>query len=53
MDDIDIANYQDDNTPYITADDKDGVIASLENPSNTLLKSFGDNLFKSNADKCH
>ena len=53
MDDIDIANYDDDNTPYITADDKDGVIASLENPSNTLLKSFGDSLFKSNADKCH
>ena len=53
IDDIDIANYADDNTPYITADDKDGVIASLENASNTLFKWFGDYLFKSNADKYH
>ena len=53
IDDIDIANYSDDNTPYITADDKDGVVASLENASNTLFKWFGDNLFKSNADKYH
>ena len=53
MDDIDIAKYADDNTPYLTADDIDGVIASLENASGTLFKWFSDNLFKGNADKCH
>ena len=53
MGDIDIANYADDNTPYVTADDIDGVIAFLENASNTLFKWFSDNLFKGNAFKCH
>ena len=53
MDDIDIAKYADDNAPYLTADDIDGVIASLENASGTLFKWFSDNLFKGNADKCH
>ena len=51
MDDKDIANYADGNTPYVTADDIDGVIASLENASNTLFKWFSDNLFKGNVDK--
>ena len=37
MDDIDIANYADDNTPYVTADDIDGDTASLENASNALF----------------
>ena len=53
MDDIDIENYAEDNAPYVTADDIDGVTASLENASNTLFKWFSDNLFKGNADKCH
>ena len=53
MDDIDIANHADDKISYVTADDIDGVIASLENASNTLFKWFSDNLFKGNADKCH
>ena len=52
VDDIDIANYADDNTPYNTADDIDGVIAPFENASNTLPKWFSDNPFKGNADKC-
>ena len=38
MDDIHIVNYADDNTPYVTADDIEGVITSLENPSDTLFK---------------
>ena len=46
MDDID-------NTPYVTAKDIDGVIASLENASNTLFKMFRGNLLKFNASKCH
>ena len=53
MDDLDITNYADNNTPYVTTEDIDGVIASLENASNTLFKWFRDNLFKGNANKCH
>ena len=53
MDDTDIVNCADDNTPYITEDDLDGVIASLTNASNTLFKWFSENLFKGNANKCH
>ena len=53
MDDTDIVNYADDNTPYVTAGDVDGVITSLENTSNILFKWFSDNNFKGNADKCH
>ena len=48
MNNIDIANYADNNTPYLTADDIDGVIASLKNASNALFKWFSDN-----ADKCN
>ena len=46
MDDID-------NTPYVTAEDIDGVIASLENASNTSFKMFRVNLLKFNANKRH
>ena len=53
MDDTDIANYAHNNTPYVTADDIDGVIASLENASNTLFKWCKGNLLKGNANKCH
>ena len=31
MDDIDIANYPDNNTPHVSADNIDGFIASSEN----------------------
>ena len=53
MDDTDITNYSDGNSPYVTADNIDRVLASLENASNTLYRWFSDNLFKGNADKCH
>ena len=46
MDDID-------NTPYVTAEDIDGVIASLENASNTLFKMFRGNLLKLNSNKSY
>ena len=36
---------------HVTADDIDGVLASLENASNTLFKWFSDNLLKVNVDK--
>ena len=53
MDELDITNYADNNTPYVTAEDIDGVIASLENASNTLFKWFRGNLFKDKVGKCH
>ena len=53
IENTDIASYADDNTPYISTDDIDGVIKSLEEGLATLFKWFSDNLMKSNADKCH
>ena len=50
---IDIANYADDNTPYTSSNDVNGLIKSLEEASKELFKWFDDNLMKSNPDKCH
>ena len=49
---VGIANYADDNTPYISSNDVNGLIKSLEEASKELW--FGDNLMKSsNPDNCH
>ena len=53
IEDTDIASYADDNTPYVIADNIDGVIKSLEEASEILFKWFSDNLMRINADKCH
>ena len=53
LNDVDIASYADDNTPYVIADDINGVITSLEKASKALFEWFENNLLKSNADKCH
>ena len=53
IEDTDIASYADDNTPYVIADNIDGVIKSLEEASEILFKWFNDNLMKINANKCH
>ena len=53
LNDVDIASYADDNTPYVIADDINGVITSLEQTSKALFEWFENNLLKSNADKCH
>ena len=53
VENIDIASYADDNTPYISANDINEVILSLEKATDTLFKWFSDNVMKSNADKCH
>ena len=53
IEDTEIASYADDNTPYVIADNIDGVIKSLEEASEILFKWFNDNLMKINADKCH
>ena len=53
LNDVDIASYADDNTPYVIADEINGVITSLEQKSRALFEWFENNLLKSNADKCH
>ena len=53
IEDTDIASYANDNSPYVSADDIDGVIKYLEEASEILFKWFNDNLMKINADKCH
>ena len=52
--DIDIANFADDNTPYLSAENvKEDVIESLERASVSLFRWFENSLFESNADKSH
>ena len=36
--DVDIESYEDDNTPYVFADDIHGVITSLEKASTALFE---------------
>ena len=52
LSEIDIANYADDNTPYTSSNDVNGLIKSLEEASKKFFKWFDDNLTKSNPDKC-
>ena len=51
--DIDIANFADDNTPYLSAKNIEDVIESLERASVSLFRWFENNLLKGNDDKCH
>ena len=53
LSEIDIANYADDNMPYTSSNDVNGLIKSLEKASKKLIKWFNDNLRKSNPDECH
>ena len=53
IEDTNIANYADDNTPYVSANNMGGVINSLEEASEILFKWLNDNLMKINADKCY
>ena len=53
MEDLDIASYADDNTPYVSASNMHRVVISLEEASTKLFKRFSDSLMKSNANKCH
>ena len=47
------ASYADDNTPYVTAENCDEVIKSLEKDSSKLFQWFSDKQMKANQDKCH
>ena len=53
IEDPEIASYADDNTPYVIADNIDGITKSSEEALEILFKWFNDNLMKINADKCH
>ena len=53
LSEIDIANYADDNTPYTSSNDVNGLVKNLEEASKRLFKWFSGNLMKSNPDKCH
>ena len=51
--DIDIVNFADHNTPYLSAKNVEDVIESLERASVSLFRWFENNLLKVNAHKCH
>ena len=53
MENIDIASYADDNTPYTTGNSIEEVIQKLENAAKTLFQGFSDNRMKANPAKCH
>ena len=46
MENIDIASYADDNTPYTTGNSMEEVIQKLENAAKTLFQWFNDNQMK-------
>ena len=50
---IDIASYADDNTPYNTDERAEKVIDKLEIEAKSLFKRFSDNQMKGNPDKRH
>ena len=51
--DISIANYADDNTPFVSGDTPLNVITSLENAAEKRFEWFTNNHMKSNQYKCH
>ena len=53
INDICIANYAHDNTPYATNKDITNLLKTLESETNILLEWFTINEMKPNADKCH
>ena len=53
VDDIEIASYVVENTPYVNSKDTEEVMQSLLKASKILFKWFAGNLMKINADKCH
>ena len=53
IDDIDIANYADDNTPYACDASLDQVINKLEESTTKLFNWFSNNYLKANEDKSH
>ena len=53
IEDCDIANYADDNTPYLNGKNIEEVLNGLENVSSNLFQWFTENELKGNASKYH
>ena len=53
MDQHNIANYADDNIPYVSGKNIDEVVKSLEKASRLIFTWFSDNKFQGNTSKCH
>ena len=51
--DINIANYADDNTPFVSGHTPLNVITSLENAAEKLFEWFTNNHMKANHEKCY
>ena len=49
----DIANYADDNTPYVSGKNTDEVVRFLGESSRVIFKWFSENNFQANASKFH
>ena len=52
-DDINIANYADNNTPFVSGGAPLSVITSLENAAEKIFKWFVNNHMKANHNKCY
>ena len=48
-----IANYADDNTPYVTGNNLNDILEILSSETSILFEWFRINEMKSNSDKCH
>ena len=53
MSQYDIANYAEDNTPYVSGRNIEEAVASLEEVSEVIFQWFRDNQFQGNASKRH
>ena len=53
VNDVDFANYADDNTPFASGNTPVEVLECLDNASVKLFEWFSNNQVKSNPDKCH
>ena len=53
IDDINIANYANDDTPFVSGDTLLNVITSVENVVENLFEPFTNNHAKANHHKCH
>ena len=53
LEEIDIASFANDTTPYAIGNSVDEIRNLLENTSKKLFKWFSDNQMKANPDKCH
>ena len=53
LNDIDFANYADDNTPFVFGNNPIEVLKCLEDASDKLFEWLSNNQMKANPDKCH